>query len=55
MIRRQVLVDDLSGDHYKILYLISLYSHLADHATDTEQWIRKLPLLILIYEGIVDG
>lgn len=53
--KRQALVDDLSEDHFKMLYIISKYSHQAEHANDTETWIRKLPLLVLVYEGIVEG
>ena len=40
-------------NHLKLLYLISKYSHFAQTSAETEQWIRKLPLLVLIYEGIV--
>ena len=40
-------------NHLKLLYLISKYSHFAQTAQDKEQWVRKLPLLVLVYEGIV--
>lgn len=52
---RQALVDGFSEDHFKMLFIISKYSHQADRANDTETWIRKLPLLVLVYEGIVEG
>lgn len=44
-----------SEEHLKLLYLISRYSHCAQSAEEKEQWIRKIPLLVLIYEGIVKG
>ena len=29
------------------------YSHAANGPDEKEEWIRKVPLLVLIYEGIV--
>lgn len=41
-------------EHLKLLYLISRYSHTAQPGdAEKDRWIRKLPLLVLIYEGIV--
>ena len=40
-------------NHMKLLYLISKYSHCAQTVHEKERWIRKLPMLVLIYEGIV--
>jgi hypothetical protein len=40
-------------NHMKLLYLISKYSHCAQSVHEKERWIRKLPMLVLIYEGIV--
>ena len=40
-------------NHLKLVYLISRYSHYAQTVHDKERWIRKLPLLVLIYEGVV--
>eukprot|EP00793_Prasinoderma_coloniale_P005699 PRCOL_00004173-RA len=40
-------------NHLKLMYLISRYSHFAQSVHDKERWIRKLPLLVLIYEGVV--
>ena len=40
-------------NHLKLLYLISKYLHFVQTAQDKEQWVRKLPLLVLVYEGIV--
>jgi WD repeat-containing protein 35 len=33
--------------------MISKYSHCAQTVHEKERWIRKLPMLVLIYEGIV--
>jgi hypothetical protein len=38
-----------------LIYLVSLYAKFAEHATDREKWIRNIPLLVLIYEGITTG
>jgi len=40
-------------NHLKLLYLISKYSHCAQTVYEKERWIRKLPMLVLLYEGIV--
>ncbi|MCA9520636.1 MAG: hypothetical protein KC609_06680, partial [Myxococcales bacterium] len=44
-----------SDEHQKLLYMISKYSHCARTADEKERWIRKIPLLVLIYEAIVEG
>ncbi len=44
---------DWTPDHLKLLYLISRYSHCARSAAEKERWIRKIPLLVLLYEGTV--
>lgn len=44
-----------SEEHLKLLYLVSKYSHCAQSAEEKERWIRKIPLLVLIYEAIVAG
>ena len=31
------------------------YSHAATGPDEKEEWIRKVPLLVLIYEGIVNN
>jgi hypothetical protein len=41
--------NELTEDHIKLLYLISCYSR------NGKCWIRKVHLLVLIYEGIVSG
>mmetsp|Transcript_30863 Transcript_30863/g.100476 ORF Transcript_30863/g.100476 Transcript_30863/m.100476 type:complete len:994 (+) Transcript_30863:2-2983(+) len=45
--------DYWTANHLKLLYLISKYSHCAQSMNEKEQWIRKLPLLVLIYEAVV--
>jgi len=35
-----------------MLYMIARYSHKARTAGEKEKWIRKTPLLVLLYEGI---
>lgn len=50
----------LTEDHIKLLYLISVYtgpkivkgSAEGEVATGKGKWIRKIPLLVLIYEGL---
>ena len=44
-----------SLDHSKILYLISIFAKPADGVGGQEGWIRSLPLLVLMYEGIISG
>ena len=44
---------ELSEDHTRLLYLIYCFTERTD--TDEETWIRKVPLMVLIYEGIVEG
>eukprot|EP01046_Picozoa_sp_COSAG06_P084555 COSAG06_NODE_31339_length_523_cov_0.823113_2_plen_135_part_01 len=39
----------------KLLYMISRYAECAATADDDETWIRKNSLLVLMYEGIVEG
>ncbi|GHP09743.1 hypothetical protein PPROV_000847800 [Pycnococcus provasolii] len=40
-------------NHLKMLYLISKYSHSAQSIHEKEKWIRRLPLAVFIYEGVV--
>ena len=37
----------------QLLYMVSRYSHAATGPEEKEEWIRKVPLMVLIYEGIV--
>ena len=42
-------------EHAKILYLMSKYAKAALSPEDQEGWIRQIPLLVLLYEGIEAG
>ena len=41
--------------HSKILVLVSKYGQIALSESEPETWIRELPLLVLVYEGITAG
>ena len=48
--------EDLAGlttNQKRLLYLVSLHSHPAQSIDDEERWVRDVPLMVLIYEGIV--
>lgn len=45
--------EEITTDHYRLLWLISRYSHTALNKDEKDRWIRKVQLLVLIYEGIV--
>lgn len=47
--------EEWTNDHLKLLYMISRYAECAATADDDETWIRKNSLLVLMYEGIVEG
>ena len=49
------VIEQWSPDHAKILYMMSLYARAAASAEENEGWIRSIPLLVLLYEGIVAG
>ena len=54
MKKKEEISDDFwTVNHLKLLYLISKYSHCAQTVHEKERWIRKLPMLVLLYEGIV--
>lgn len=46
---------ELSPNHCKLLYLISLYAVAANSTKQNERWMRHVPLLVLMFEGIVRG
>lgn len=46
---------DLSANHFKLLYLVSLYAIASNSTRQNERWIRHVPLLVLMFEGIVRG
>lgn len=47
--------EEWTNDHLKLLYLISRYAECASSPDQREGWIRKNSILVLMYEGIVDG
>ncbi|KAF1788654.1 D-isomer specific 2-hydroxyacid dehydrogenase, NAD-binding domain conserved site 1 [Phytophthora cactorum] len=42
-------------DHVMLLYMLSRYAVCARTKEDKESWIRQIPLLVLMYEGIAAG
>lgn len=42
-------------DHVMLLYMLSRYAVCAKTAQEKETWIRQIPLLVLMYEGIAAG
>jgi len=52
---RDPLLRGLDDGQLKLLYMMARYSHKARSAGEKEKWIRKVPLLVLIYEGIKHG
>lgn len=47
--------DQLTQDHIRLLYLVSLYSRPAESDDEEEQWVRSHVVYILVFEGIVSG
>ncbi|KAG1694047.1 hypothetical protein DVH05_022064 [Phytophthora capsici] len=43
----------LSANQFKLLYLISLYAVASNSTRQNERWIRHVPLLVLMFEGIL--
>ncbi|OWZ12422.1 hypothetical protein PHMEG_00014424 [Phytophthora megakarya] len=43
----------LSANQFKLLYLISLYAMASNSTRQNERWIRHVPLLVLMFEGIL--
>merc|ERR1719502_1607548 len=43
----------MSDDQLKLLYCISRYSHKARSTEEKEKWVRKVQLMVLLYEGII--
>lgn len=46
---------EITCDHRKVLYLISLYAVAAETSKQNERWIRQVPLFVLMFEAIVRG
>ena len=51
----EIIEEEWSIEHAKILYLMSKYAKAALSPEDQEGWIRQIPLLVLLYEGIEAG
>ncbi|KAI9979771.1 hypothetical protein PInf_022449 [Phytophthora infestans] len=43
----------MSANQFKLLYLISLYAVASNSTRQNERWIRHVPLLVLMFEGIL--
>ena len=43
----------LTENQNRLLYLLSIYTHVAQTEEDKEEWIRKPALMVLIYEAVV--
>lgn len=43
----------LSANQFKLLYLISLYAVASNSTRQNERWVRHVPLLVLMFEGIL--
>ncbi|KAG5192767.1 hypothetical protein JKP88DRAFT_269267 [Tribonema minus] len=43
----------LTENQNRLLYMISLYTRRSDTKMETESWLRKPALVVLLYEGIV--
>ena len=43
----------LTENQNRLLYLISLYTNIAQSDEEAEEWIRKSACLVMTYEGIV--
>lgn len=44
----------LTSDQWKLLYLIGEYSALSPDGVQKETWMPQIPLMVLIYEGVVN-
>ena len=42
-------------NHAKALFLMSKFAQAAVTAEDAESWIRQIPLLVMLYEGVTAG
>jgi hypothetical protein len=45
----------LSINHKRLLYLLSCFAISPKSTDEEEHWLRNLPLLVLVYEAIVNG
>jgi hypothetical protein len=47
--------EEWTEQHVKLCYMISLYARCAATPTDKEGWVRELPMLCIVYEGVIKG
>ena len=47
--------EEWNEDHVKLAYMIFLYAKCAQTPEDKESWIRELPMMCIVYEGVVCG
>ena len=43
----------LTENQNRLLYLLSIYTHVAQTEEEKEEWVRKPALMVLIYEAVV--
>ena len=43
----------LTENQNRLLYIIKLYTHVAQTADEKEEWVRKQALMVIVYEGVV--
>ncbi|TMW67009.1 hypothetical protein Poli38472_012125 [Pythium oligandrum] len=53
--KRRLVKETWPMDHVKLLYMLSRYAVCARSRDEKETWIRQIPLLVLMYEGIAAG
>ena len=49
---RDPMLRGLDKNQLKLLYMVARYSHKARSSGEKEKWLRQVPLLVLIFEGI---
>ena len=47
--------EEWTEQHVKLCYMISMYARCAATPTDKEGWVRELPMLCIVYEGVIKG
>jgi hypothetical protein len=55
MLGTRTIQEEWSEEHAKLLYMISKYAACAATVDAEEQWMRHVPLLVMIYEGCIAG
>eukprot|EP00945_MAST-04E_sp_MAST-4E-sp1_P002910 g2910.t1 len=47
--------EEWTADHAKLAYMVSLYAKCAANPHEKEGWVRELPMLCIVYEGVIGG